>query len=313
MTSATIVIPSRNGRPMLERCLPALQQAIAAAGGNHSILVVDDGSTDDTAEFVSTTFPSVELVRIRKNGFARACNTGVLRAQTEAVVLLNNDIVVESDFLPPLLDALQETGVFAVSAKFLDPEGSLENVLGNRTRAVWKQGLLEIVHEMEPTRLTTRGPQFYTQGGAMACWRRTFIDLGGFDTLYEPFYWEDVDLSYRAWKRGLKILYEPNAVCRHYQSATTARDYSARYLRQVSLRNSYLFLWKNLTEARLLAKHLAHIPLRAARDILLTGREMEYAALLGALRKLREAAARRVIERSFAVISDSEVMRQANG
>jgi len=313
MNSATIIIPSRNGRALLERCLPSLQQAVAAAGGNHSLLVVDDGSTDDTTEFISKAFPSVEIVRMQKSGFARAANSGVLHANTDVIVLLNNDTVVEPDFLAPLLEALEEPGVFAVGAKFLSPAGTLQYVLGNRTRGLWRQGLLEIFHETNPSRLKVRCPQLYAQGGAMACRRQQFIDLGGFDTLYEPFYWEDVDLCYRAWKRGWKVLYEPGAVCRHYQGSTTARDYSARYLRLVSLRNSYLFLWKNLIEKRLFARHLVKVPVRVAGDILLGEDGVEYAAFLAALQSLRGVVARRVVERSFAVVSDSEVLRRADG
>jgi GT2 family glycosyltransferase len=274
---------------------------------------VDDASSDGTAEYLSRAFPSVEVLRLKKSGFGRAVNSGVLQAQTEAVVLLNNDVVVEPRFLKNLLEGLQEPEVFAVGAKFLSGEGKLEHVLGNRTRAVWKKGLLEISHETNPAHLTARGPQFYAQGGGMACRRQRFIDLGGFDTLYEPFYWEDVDLSYRAWKRGWKVLYEPGAVCRHYQSQTTERDYRARYLKLISLRNSYLFHWKNVIEKRLLARHLACIPRRVAGDTLLGGEPVEFSAFIAALNRLRHAAARRAVERSFAAISDSEAMRRGNG
>ena len=298
---------------MLDLCLPALQRAIAAAGGNHTILVVDDESSDGTTEYLAQAYPAVEVLPLKWSGFARACNSGVMQAKTEIVILLNNDMVVEENFIGPLLEAIEAPEVFAASAKFLDEEGRLENVLGNRTSAVWRQGLMEIYHETNPEKLNRRVPQLYAQGGGMVCRRRDFIDLGGFDTLYEPFYWEDVDLSYRAWKRGWRILYEPNAVCRHFQGRTTARDYSAHYLRLTSMRNCFLFHWKNLTERDIFARHLALIPARAAGDILLNGQGVDYAAVIAALGKLREVAAKRILERSFAVLTDSEVLRRANG
>ena len=275
--------------------------------------MVDDASTDGTVEYLRESFPTVELLPLQKSGFGRATNSGVMHAQTDAVVLLNNDVVVEPDFLKALLDALSEPNVFAVGAKFLSGEGTLEYVLGNRTRGFWRQGMLDLFHETDPANLTARVPQLYAQGGGMACWRQQYIDLGGFDTLYEPFYWEDVDLSYRAWKRGWRVLYEPNAVCRHYQSQTTERDFRTRYLQNISLRNAYLFHWKNLTDKRLLARHLALLPRRVADDVLIGGARSEFTAFAAALNRLRQAAARRVVEKSFAAISDREVLERANG
>jgi O-antigen biosynthesis protein len=288
-----------------------LQQAIAFTGQPHAILVVDDGGSDDTPRFIREQFPQVEVLSLEHCGFSRAINSGVLQAKTDTVILLNNDIVVEPEFIGALLAPLQDSGVFGVGAKTLSETGELEFVLGNLTRGLWRQGLLEIFHETNPMRLHLPAPQLYAQGSALACRRRHFLDLGGFDTLYEPFYWEDVDLCYRAWKRGWKVLYEPKAVCRHFQSRTTARDYAPDFVRLCSLRNAYLFLWKNITDKPFFFRHLAGIPRRVARDIMLGAGGLEYRALSAALSRLREAAAKRVLERSFAVISDKEVLKRS--
>jgi O-antigen biosynthesis protein len=311
--SSTIVIPSKNGRGLLEDCLPAMQRAIGVAGGEHRILVVDDDSSDGTVGFLATAFPAVDVLPLTASGFGRATNSGVVHAQTESVVLLNNDVVVEPEFLVRLLEALIEPQVFAVGAKFLSGEGTLDFVLGNRTRAFWRHGMLDIEHVTDPMQLTKRCPQFFAQGAAMACWRQQYIDLGGFDSLYEPFYWEDVDLSYRAWKRGWRVLYEPKAVCRHFQSATTARDHRARYLKRISQRNAHLFLWKNLTDRRLFARHLSLAPLRAASDVFLGADSVQYGAFIAALRRIGMVITRRAAECSSAVVSDAEILRQTNG
>ncbi|NIM06135.1 MAG: glycosyltransferase, partial [Armatimonadetes bacterium] len=138
--AATVIIPTYNGRALLERCLSALLSSIEKAGGNHKVLVVDDASTDGTAEYLAQTFPSVEVLSLQRSGFGRAVNSGVMQAKSDAVVLLNNDVVVEPDFLKALLEPLQEPDVFAVGAKFLSGEGKLDHVLGNRTRGLWRRG-----------------------------------------------------------------------------------------------------------------------------------------------------------------------------
>jgi hypothetical protein len=79
------------------------------------------------------------------------------------------------------------------------------------------------------------------------------------------------------------------------------------------MRNAYLFLWKNVTDKSFFFRHLAGIPRRVARDILLRAGGLEYRALSAALGRLREAAAKRVLERSFAVISDKEVLKRSGG
>jgi GT2 family glycosyltransferase len=312
MTESTIIIPTKNGREILSRCLPTVQRAITVTGGAHHILVVDDDSSDGTADWLAQEFPAVEVLSLRPSGFGRAVNAGVLHARSEAIVLLNNDVTLAEDFLAPLLAPLSDPTVFSVGAKFLTGEGTLDFVLGNRTHAIFRQGLIEVYHEMAAEKLTQRTHQLYAQGAAMSCSRQKYLELGGFDSLYEPFYWEDVDLSYRAAKRGWQVLYEPAAICRHYQSATTARDYRARYLQTISLRNAYLFMWKNITARRLFARHLAMIPARVANDILLGGPGVELDALRAAMRLLRPVAAKRVLERSFVVVSDAEVLRKAN-
>ncbi|NIM06134.1 MAG: hypothetical protein GTO55_07455, partial [Armatimonadetes bacterium] len=91
------------------------------------------------------------------------------------------------------------------------------------------------------------------------------------------------------------------------------RDYRHGYLQTMSLRNSYLFHWKNLTERKLFVRHLASIPRRVAQDTLVGGGRSEYSAFIAALGRLRKAAAGRVLERSFTIVSDSEVLRYANG
>src|SRR4030095_3826855 len=92
-------------------------------------------------------------------------------------------------------------------------------------------------------------------GGAAAYDRSLWVALGGLDPLYAPFYWEDVDLSWRARKRGWRIVHVPASVVHHEHSATIGSRFDARRVRIVYERNRLLFQWKNLTSMRLTASH----------------------------------------------------------
>src|SRR5207249_2673637 len=93
---ATIVIVNWDGKHLLAECLPALIESVKCAGGDHEILVVDNGSTDGSAEFVRQNFPQVRVLALDRNyGFAEGNNRGAHEAQTDVLVFLNNDMVVD--------------------------------------------------------------------------------------------------------------------------------------------------------------------------------------------------------------------------
>src|SRR5713101_6546897 len=101
--AASVVIPNWNGRDLLERYLPSVVRACAGHPDNE-IIVVDNGSSDGSAEFVRGNVPQVKLVALERNlGFGGGSNGGVIAAQNDIVVLLNSDMRVEPDFLAPLL------------------------------------------------------------------------------------------------------------------------------------------------------------------------------------------------------------------
>jgi len=311
--TASIIVPSRSTRHLLERCLPALVRAAEKAGGDHEIIVADDGSRDDSAIFVRSHYPQVKLLPLHPAGFGRACNTAALHARGEVLVLVNSDVIVAPDFLPPLLGHLRDREVFSVGCKFLNPDGSLKNALGNHIRGEWRGGLLYLHHETDPRRLQHTCPQLFSPGGAMAVSREKFLSLGGFDHLYRPFYWEDVDLGYRAWKRGWRVIYEPNSVVYHDQGSTIRREADRGFIERVSTKNAYLFVWKNVSDRRLLLRHFSQLPARVAEDVLISGDGKYASALSLSLRQLSEVARKRAAEKGRQLVSDLAVLAQACG
>ena len=312
--AASVVIPNWNGRDLLEKYLPPL---IRAMGGhpNNEIIVVDNGSTDGSAEFVRERFPEVRVLALPENlGFGGGSNAGFRAAKNDIVVLLNSDMRVAEDFLAPLLEGFTDPQVFAVSCQifFSDPQKRREET--GLTQGWWAHGMLRVRHR-EDEKVDRPFPCFYGGGGSCAFDRRKFLELGGFDGLLRPFYLEDTDLGYRAWKRGWKILYQPASHVWHEHRGTIGKTFRREYIDNVIRRNFVLFAWKNIHEPGRLAGHFLHAWTGAVASWLV-GESLERAslpALWGAFLRLPEAVRARWRARAEAEIGDTEAFRRPLG
>src|SRR6185295_3297405 len=220
--AVSVVIPNWNGRDLLEKYLPSVIDALADSPDSE-IIVVDNGSHDGSAQFLDEHFPQVRILSLERNlGFGGGSNTGFEAARHDIVVLLNNDMRVERNFLQPLLDGFKDDKTFAVSCQifFSDPDKLREE--SGLTEGWWQQGALRVGHRLEPE-IQELYPCFYGGGGSSAFDRRKFLELGGFDELLQPFYLEDTDLGYMAWKRGSKVLYQPASVVFHEHRGTIGK------------------------------------------------------------------------------------------
>ena len=254
-SSAAIVIPNWNGRDLLEKYLPSVVAAAERVPGSE-VIVVDNGSTDGSAEFIRERFPQVRVLALESNlGFGGGSNAGFRAARHDVVVLLNSDMRVEPDFLQPLLDGFTDEQVFSVSCQifFSDPNKIREET--GLTEFWWERGSLRVRHRTEP-KIRELYPCAYGGGGSCAFDRRKFLELGGFDELLAPFYLEDTDLGYMAWKRGWKNLYQPASVVYHEHRGTIGRRFSEAYIQGVLKKNFLLFTWKNIHEWRRLLANL---------------------------------------------------------
>ncbi|MGH9627912.1 MAG: glycosyltransferase, partial [Bryobacteraceae bacterium] len=144
--SASVVIPNWNGRDLLEKYLPSVVEALSSNPYNE-VIVVDNGSTDGSAEYVRSEFPQVKLLTLEKNlGFGGGSNAGFRAASNDIVVLLNSDMRVDRGFLAPLLEAFTDEGVFSVSCQifFSDPARVREET--GLTQGWWESGRLGVRH-----------------------------------------------------------------------------------------------------------------------------------------------------------------------
>ncbi|MEO7144369.1 MAG: glycosyltransferase [Bryobacteraceae bacterium] len=311
---ASVVIPNWNGRELLEKYLPAVVAALEGNPANEAV-VVDNGSTDGSAEFVRNRFPRVKLIALPENlGFGGGSNAGFRAAANDIVVLLNSDMRVDRDFLAPLLAAFTDENVFAVSCQifFSDPARLREET--GLTQAWWAQGSLRVRHRADEA-IREPYPCFYGGGGSCAFDKRKFFELGGFDPLLAPFYLEDTDLGYLAWKRGWKVFYQPKSVVYHEHRGTIGKRFTGAQIQAVLKKNFLLFTWKNIHEWKRLTGHFVY-GFGSAAVSLLFGDSPERPSAAGfwrALRQLPQAIASRGRAKALAAVDDTEAFRRPLG
>jgi O-antigen biosynthesis protein len=243
--SVSVVIPNYNGYELLKNNLPSV--IVAKENKNNKIgeiVVVDDGSTDKSCELIKKEFPSVRLIKhIKNRGFASAVNTGLRSSFGSLVVLLNTDVIPSSDFLENVIPYFEKSDVFAVSFH--------EKGYGY-AKGLFKSGFIlhEPGKEDENKHLT-----FWVSGGSGIFRRSMWFELGGLDEkLFNPYYWEDVDLGYRALKKGYKLYWEPNSNVIHNHETTIGR-FPKRKRNLIQERNQLLFIWKNISSPRMIRPH----------------------------------------------------------
>ncbi|MBI4062453.1 glycosyltransferase family 2 protein [Candidatus Gottesmanbacteria bacterium] len=255
----SIVIPNWNGSTLLSKHLPAITQA----RGISEIVVVDDGSTDDSVELLHREFPRVRVIEAdRHEGFASAVNTGVAKAVGEIVVLLNTDCEPEKKFLEKLLPHFGDANVFAVGCLDKSMEGR-RIVLRGRGVARWRRGFY--VHQRGEVDKSTTA---WVSGGSGAFRKSMWDKLGGMDSLFNPFYWEDIDLSYRALNAGYRLVFEKGSVVKHFhEEGKIMRKYSKWYIRIIATRNQFQFIWKNVASLGIILSHMFWTPIMLVKAL----------------------------------------------
>lgn len=218
---ASIVIPVFNQLPHTLQCLRALA---AHPPAGCEIIVVDDASSDASAEVLPRIAGLRYHRRVANGGFIAACNEGAALVNGEFLVLLNNDTVPQPGWLDALLDTFTEhADVGLAGAQLLYPDGRLQEAGGVvfDDGHAWNYGRFE--DPTDPRHAHVRDAD-YVSGAALALPLHLFRQLGGFDTRYAPAYYEDTDLAFRVREAGLRVLYQPASRVVHDEGTTSGTD-----------------------------------------------------------------------------------------
>lgn len=242
----SIVIPNYNGEKYIANCLNSILDQSFSEFGKMEIIVVDDCSSDNSVNIIKEYLNVILIENSINSGFDKSVNQGILDSDGKYCVLLNNDVVVDRDFVKFLYLHIDDNyKVFSVSSKMIrfyerdkiDDTGDFYNILG----WAYKRGDGKSVDFYDkPTSV------FSTCAGASIYRRSILNEIGLFDEAFFA-YMEDVDLSYRGLINGYKNHYEPNAFCYHIGSATTAdgQKYSS-FKVEISARNNVYVVYKNM-------------------------------------------------------------------
>lgn len=241
---STIVIPNYNGIDYIENCLRFLE------GEPAHIIVVDDGSTDESRQIVREKFAHVELICLDRNyGFCKAVNVGIEASKTPYVILLNNDTEVQKGFVRALEQPLeQHPEVFSGSAQMrnLNRPGLIDDAGDYYCALGWAFAL----GKDKPFQDYRRKRRIFAACGGAAIYRRkVFDEIGLFDENHFA-YLEDIDLGYRARINGYNNLYIPEAVVYHAGSGASGSRYNDFKVGLTS-KNSIYLIFKNMPAAQI--------------------------------------------------------------
>lgn len=310
----TLIITNWNGVDLMRECLPSIQEAIKYdTAHSYEAMVIDDCSTDDSLDMLSKEFPWVRREKTPHNmGFQSANNYGVQLAASPIVMPMNNDIKLDADALYHLarhFDPISgnRSNIFAVSGKFYGFDKTTF-LYGNRG-GYFHRGHFYL-YEKDANDTTSQ--TLFACGGAFMVDRKKYLDLGGFDLIYHPLYYEEIDLSYRAMKRGWEVRYEPASIAYHKVQATITKQEKRKQISLISARNNYLFVWKNILDRPLTISFVVFIPLFLLSD-LFHGKFRFWIAFYMAVKRLPAALRGRREEKVSARISDHEILCRING
>lgn len=307
VTSAglSVVMPNYNGETLLAENLPPLISALEAWGGNWELIVVDDCSRDSSRELLRRDFPAVQLICNERNlGFSGTCNRGMQVARYPLVLCINTDVLVEEGFIAPLVEHFGDSTLFAVTPNVLAAgEGKNQGIVHGLYGKGFLKGGFAPLEDRQPVR-----ENLYAIGACVVYDLEKFRALGGYSELYAPYLFEDVDISYRAWKRGWRSIYDPRGIVHHQNSATIGTQ-GKRRKRRIYFRNRLLFHWANLRDTDMLLSHAMHVGLRLLVSFLWFDFNY-YASFFGALRRWSEVSRLRSSERGHQRLDDRQILQR---
>lgn len=301
----SIVIPNYNGVNLLRDNLPSVCEAVHSWDSPAEIILVDDCSTDGSCSFIREHFPQARLLVNKQNlGFSKTCNIGMGTATYSILLCINTDVKVEAGVLESLAAHFGVPDLFAVTPRVIvEREQKNQGVVCGR----FSRGFIKGAFAASNTKVSTR-ENLYAVGACVAYDAEKFLALGGYSEIYSPYLFEDVDISYRAWKRGWKSVYDPSATVWHYSNATLSKV-KRRTNKVIYYRNRFIFHWINLSDPSKVIWNILNTVIRLLTSVLWLN-FVYYEAFFTAVRSSGDIIAMRRRERPHRRLRDEEVLRR---
>lgn len=265
ITGISVVIPYYNNQDLLYSNLPSVIQALVNSTYPYEIILVDDCSTKgDITQAIDQKYKEkfVILKNSKNLGFSKTANFGIKNAKYDFVLLLNTDIKLFKDSLREILKSFEDEKLFGIGLHqlIITKDKKYDGCLGG---GKFTFGMIRHFPLKLPDKPSNT---FYVSGGAGIFDCQKLLKLGGFDEIFSPFYFEDVDLSFRALKMGWKVLCDPSRVVEHRHETTITKSRKKLYIKTVAQRNWIIFNWKNLDVLNL-ASHIFWLPANILREL----------------------------------------------
>ncbi|MES3019832.1 MAG: glycosyltransferase family 2 protein [Bacteroidota bacterium] len=236
----SVVIPNYNGVHLFPFTLPALFDALTNSGKQFEVIIVDDCSTDDSVNYLRDNFPQISVISNSSNlGFSKTINRGIDTATHELVLLLNSDVKLTNNYFADQLRYFERSDTFGVMGKIIGWDDDL--VQDTAKYPKFDAFKLKTSFNYLSSDSNQLSYSMYLSGANALVDRKKLLELGGFNSLYSPFYMEDVDLSIRAWRIGWKCYFEPLSICRHRTSTSIASKEKKQFIKTIYNRNKMYF------------------------------------------------------------------------
>lgn len=249
LPTVSVIVLNYNGKHHLETCLPSLLE-LRYPKDILELIVVDNGSTDGSLEYVEEHFPTVRIVRNPENyGFAKGNNIGAQQASGRYVAFLNNDSRVDPAWVAELVKPLAGPGIVCCASKILSWDGQRVDFVGSKLNFYGYGFQIDYGAPYVEELYNEEKLLPAACGGAMLIDRNVFLDCGGFDEDFFA-YFEDIDLGWRLWVLGYSVVFAPRAIAYHKHHGTSGFIPEHR-LRVIFERNSLFTLFKNYEQDNL--------------------------------------------------------------
>jgi glycosyltransferase involved in cell wall biosynthesis len=301
----SFVLPCYNGKELMSKYLSSVLNIMDPV--IDELIIVDDASVDGSPDFIRGFFPSARLIQMARNsGFSACAMRGVRESKNAYVCLLNTDLELMSGFLEPLLTHFDSPDVFSVSSMQLPPADVIPDYALPALEI--RFGVLYYRYQRLRALLKETVEICWAQDAATVYDRDKLLALGGLELIYTPAYWEDVDISYRAWKRGWRSLYEPRSLHYHrHQKNTMSRIFSRFYIRCFHWKNRFLVAWRNFDTPVFWLEQTIFLPFTLFIFPLLGKPEFTLGFFM-ALRQIPDVLRRRLRDTGRPVISDRQIL-----